>query len=676
MRLDTLGGSVKVRRGARAALTRPESRVVSDLVWSNSRDPAPQGLRPALRALESGHVCTLYETRQQCSRLLRTYLEIGIERGERCLCVISSGSRQSTGSMLHAASARIHQALERGDIELATLERAYLAGEVFLTERAVNFWRNAGERAAAEGFTGLRGAVQVDRPLRRPETLTRWMEYENRLTLELAARGDTMLCLYRRLAQPAEFVLDALRAHPIVAHRGTMGENAFHVPPDDYNASDRAKRAADRMLISIRNQCLRDTASYRERQQLRKNLDRRLTEVVDTVTASAGAVHALAADSIRHKREERKLRRSMEYLAASQRISGTGSWAWNPSSRQLFWSLEHFRIFGLDPARTKVTYHAFFQMVHPEERAHVAREFEAAVRTGRDFDGEYRIVRPDGSVRYIHSRAHALCAEPGELTEYVGTVADVTDQRQQERSLKSTTTGRARASHAATAEQLMGAIAHEVNQPLTALITNAGAALRWLAGFRPRLDKARQALLQIVDDGNRASNVIARIRALLGRAEVERNPLRLNGVIQEVIATTRPELRRHGITLRTKLEKHLPPVMGDRTQIQQLVLNLIMNAIEAMDSVDTRSRLLLIETLADVEGVSVCVDDSGLGLDEEVSKHIFEPFYTTKKDGMGIGLAISRAIVEAHGGRLWAERKRVPGAIFKFRLPFEEGGPG
>jgi PAS domain S-box-containing protein len=578
--------------------------------------------------------------------------------------------------MMRAASARIGQAIERGDVELTTLERAYLAGEVFLTERALNFWRNAGEQAAAEGFTGLRAVVQIDRPLRRPETLMRWMEYENCLTQELAARGNTMLCLYSRLAQPAEFVLDALRAHPIVAHRGAIGANTFHVLPEEYNASDRAKRAADRMLASIRSQCLRATASYGQPQHLQNKLDRRLTEVLNTVTASAGAVQTLAADSIRHEREEHQLRRSMEYLTASQRITQTGSWAWNPSSGQLFWSLEHFRIFGLDPALTKITYDAFFQMVHPEERAHLAREFEAAVRAGRDFDGEYRIVRPDGSVRHIHSRAHALCGESAELTEYVGTVVDITDQRQQEKkSLESVTTGFVRASHAATAGQLMGAIAHEVNQPLTALVTNAGAALRWLACVRPRLDKTRQALLQIVDDGNRASNVIARIRALLGRAEVERKRLGVNAVIQEVLASTRPELRRNGVTLRTKLEKHLPPVLGDRTQIQQVVLNLIMNAIEAMGSVGTRPRVLLIETLADVAGVSVCVDDSGAGLDEQVLKHMFEPFYTTKVHGMGIGLAISRSIIEGHGGRLWAERKPVQGAIFKFSLPFEEMGP-
>lgn len=168
--------------------------------------------------------------------------------------------------------------------------------------------------------------------------------------------------------------------------------------------------------------------------------------------------------------------------------------------------------------------------------------------------------------------------------------------------------------------------------------------------------------------------MIARIRASLRRAEVKRIPLSLNAVVQDVIASMRPELRRQGVTLRTRLETHLPPVLGDRTQLQQVVLNLVMNAIEAKDAVGDLPRQLLIHTLADVGGVSVCVDDSGLGLDEQVLRHMFEPFYTTKIHGMGVGLAISRSIIEAHGGCLWAERKPARGAIFKFRLPFEPRG--
>lgn len=383
---------------------------------------------------------------------------------------------------MRAGSACIHDAMERGDIELTTLERVYLADEVFLTDRALNFWRKAEEQAGAEGFTGVRAVVQLDRQLRCPKTLGRWMEYENYLTRELEARGNTMLCLYSRSAQPAPFVLDALLAHPIVAHRGAICDNTCHVPPDEYKASDRAKRAADRVLAGSRRQCLRDNASSWDSLQRRNSLDQRLSELLSSVETSAGAMQTLAAESNRKKRDEYYLRMSVEYLAASQRITHTGSWAWNPLSRQLFWSGEHFRIFGLDPACKRITYRDFLKMVHPQERSHVAREFEAAVSSRRDFDAEYRIVRADGSVRHIHSRASALCGEYPEVTEYVGTVVDITDQAlRQKGSRGRTMSGIAKESHGTMVRQLMGVIAHEVNQPLTALVTNAAAALRWMA---------------------------------------------------------------------------------------------------------------------------------------------------------------------------------------------------
>lgn len=330
-------------------------------------------------------------------------------------------------------------------------------------------------------------------------------------------------------------------------------------------------------------------------------------------------------------------------------------------------------MFGLDPVLTKITCDGFFRMIHPDDRVDLVREFEGAVQVEREFDAEYRIVRPDGSTRYIHGHGQALCVAFGETTQYAGTVADITDQKQQERrSFESMTAGFAPGSSAATMEQLMAVVAHEVNQPLTAVITNAGAALHWLAGVRPRPDRIRRVLLQIAADGNRASEVIARIRVLSGRAEVGRHPLSLNAVIEVVIASTSPAMRSHGVVLRTRLEKCLPPVQGDRIQMQQVVLNLVMNAIEAMTAVDTRSRSLLIETVSDVEGVSVCVDDSGPGVDERMLEKVFEPFVTTKVHGMGIGLAITRSIVEGHGGRLWAERKPTQGAKFTFRVPFAE----
>lgn len=227
----------------------------------------------------------------------------------------------------------------------------------------------------------------------------------------------------------------------------------------------------------------------------------------------------------------------------------------------------------------------------------------------------------------------------------------------------------ARASRAITLGQLMATIAHEVNQPLAALVANAGAGLRWLRGTPPRIDNARQALMRIVRDGNRASDVIARIRTLVGKDTVERKPLNLNLIVQEVIVLVRTELRRNDITVRTDLNEKLPSMQGDRIQMQQVLLNLIVNAIESMGSIRRRPRVLAIRTAADSGGVIVSIKDRGIGVGEPALERVFEPFYTTKPHGMGIGLAISRSIIEAHGGRIWAVRNNDSGTTFRFRLP-------
>jgi C4-dicarboxylate-specific signal transduction histidine kinase len=315
-------------------------------------------------------------------------------------------------------------------------------------------------------------------------------------------------------------------------------------------------------------------------------------------------------------------------------------------------------------------------MIYPEERATVEREFQAAVRAGRDFDCEYRIVRQDGSLRHIHSRAYPVFGQSGELTEYVGSVADITERRHGEDSLGSMQADLARASRAITIRQLMATIAHEVNQPLAALVANAGAARRWLEGDPPRIDKTRQSLARIVRDGNRASDVISRIRALVGSGDAERNPLNLNSVVQEVIALVRTELRRHNVSVRTDLDGNLPSIPCDRVQMQQVLINLVVNAIESMSAVETRSRLLAITTVSGVAGVLVCIADRGVGLDEQDLERVFEPFYTTKPHGMGIGLAISRAIIEAHGGRLWATPNKASGTTFRLQLPFNGANAG
>jgi PAS domain S-box-containing protein len=400
-----------------------------------------------------------------------------------------------------------------------------------------------------------------------------------------------------------------------------------------------------------------------------RNVSRRLGELLQNMKDCARSMRTLAAQLREHKQQQEQVRREMDYFALGQKITRTGSWAWNVSSGELFWSREHFRLFGLPPENTQISYRTFLRMVHAEEQEQVDRAFRAAVQAGRDFDTEYRIVRRDGLVRLIHSRACPVFGESGELTEYVGTVADITERRRGEDSLGSMQADLARASRAITVRQLMATIAHEVNQPLTGLLANAGAARRWLAADPPRIDKTRQALARIVRDGNRASDVIARIRSLVGSTAVERNPLSLNSLVQEVIVLVRTELRRNNITVRTHLDGDLPPVHCDRVQMQQVLLNLFVNAIEAMSSIEKRSRLLAIRTLANVTGALVCVEDNGIGLDEQDLERVFEPFYTTKPRGMGIGLAISRTIIEAHGGRLWAEPNAALGTTFHFQLP-------
>ena len=232
--------------------------------------------------------------------------------------------------------------------------------------------------------------------------------------------------------------------------------------------------------------------------------------------------------------------------------------------------------------------------------------------------------------------------------------------------------------------EMTASITHEINQPLAGMVTNANASLRWLAGETPNLAEARDALRRIVRDGNRASDVIARTRALFKKTSAAKEPVDTNEIIQEVLAVTKNELQRNRVSLRTEFTKDLPMETGDKIQLQQVILNLVINAIEAMHEVSEASRELCVssekvtDTSDEIEQeasslpkarVLVVVGDSGPGLDSTQLQRVFETYYTTKSQGTGMGLAISRSIIEAHGGRLWAKRNTPRGALFKFTLP-------
>ena len=404
--------------------------------------------------------------------------------------------------------------------------------------------------------------------------------------------------------------------------------------------------------------------------------DGEVVEFVGTlvdVTEQYLASMALERENTERRRAEEELRRSEAFLAEGQRISRTGSWGWNVTTGEVSWSAEHFRIFGLDPDAATPSYAAFADRIHPEDRPGFDDMLEKAVREGSNFEWDFRIVTPDGSTKYLHSMGH-LTAYGAENTEFVGTIMDVTERRAAEEALRGALGDLERASRLNTMGQLTASIAHEINQPLAAIITNAEACLLWLEADRPDLEEARQAATRIVRNGHRAGDIIKSVRALTRKSTPEMISLGINDVIREVIVLIGAEFRRRGVRVDTSLSSDLVSVVGDRVQLQQVVLNLIMNGIEAMaHPMNGQPRLQISSTNDESGGVLVAIADSGPGLDLTRADRIFEAFFTTKPEGMGMGLSICRSIIDAHGGRLWASPNLPNGAVFQFTLPAAAG---
>ncbi len=397
--------------------------------------------------------------------------------------------------------------------------------------------------------------------------------------------------------------------------------------------------------------------------------DGEVVEFVGTlvdVTEQHLARTALERENAKRRRAEDELRRSEAFLAEGQRISRTGSWAWNVTTGEVSWSAEHFRIFGLDPNVTTPSYSVFADGIHPEDRAAFEDILQRAVRDGSDFECDFRIVTPDRVTKYVHSLGHIAANGP----EFIGTVMDVTERRLGEEALRTALADLERASRLSTMGQLTASIAHEVNQPLAAIITNADACLLWLEADQPNIDEAREAATRIVRNGLRAADIIKSVRALTRKSTPEMVPLDINDVIREVIVLMGAEFRRHAVRIETSLASNLGSVLGDRVQLQQVVLNLMMNGIEAMaDPMNGQRQLQIRSANGESGSVLVAVADSGPGLDPAGADRLFEAFFTTKPEGMGMGLSICRSIVDAHGGRLWASPNLPHGAVFQFTLP-------
>jgi len=374
------------------------------------------------------------------------------------------------------------------------------------------------------------------------------------------------------------------------------------------------------------------------------------------------------------KLAEDALRRSETYLAEAQKLSHTGSWARNSATGETgYWSEECRRLMGYEPHDAPPSFDTYLQRVHPDDQARVRKIVETAGREKEDYQVDYRLIHPGGEIRDIHTIGHPVFSPSGDLVEYVGTVIDVTERKRAEEALRRAQAELTHVTRITTMGELTASIAHEVNQPLTAVVNNANASISLLPKGAPGLEEVREALAEIIDDATRASDVIARVRLLAKRTPVEKSFLDLRDVVQDVLALARYESAARNVTIRTDLSKDLPSVSGDRVQLQQVLLNLVINGMDAMNKVEESKRVLIIsghrETRDGRLETLVSVQDAGTGFQPEEMKRLFEAFYTTKPQGMGMGLAISRSIIEAHGGRLWAEPNHGPGATFFFSLP-------
>lgn len=367
---------------------------------------------------------------------------------------------------------------------------------------------------------------------------------------------------------------------------------------------------------------------------------------------------------------EERLARNEAFLAEGQHLSRTGSFSWCVNSGSITWSEQMYRIFEFEEG-TNVTLEEIGSRMHPEDLRIFNEMIERARAGVGDFEYEHRLLMPDGTVKHLHLIAHVRGDNPG---EYIGAVQDVTQRRLSEQALSKARSELANVARVTSLGVLTASIAHEVNQPLSGIITNASTCLRMLSADPPNVDGACETARRTIRDGNRASDVISRLRTLYSKKEPTLESIDLNDAAREVTAMSSTEIQRAGVSLRQDFAESLPLASADRVQIQQVILNLIRNATEAMSTVDDRARELIITTELQGQQVLLSVKDSGVGLAPEAADKIFEAFHSTKNDGMGIGLSVSRSIIEAHRGRLWATKNDGPGVTFSFTIPRRSEG--
>jgi PAS domain S-box-containing protein len=568
-----------------------------------------------------------------------------------------------------SSTATIGTPVEQLDLGTVIKASHAVSGEIVLEKLIQTLLVIAVEHAGAQ--RGLLILFRNDQP---------WIEAQ-----AMIDRGRVEVTMQQTAATPSELPESVLhyviRTRESVVLDDASGRNLYS--EDEYL---RQKRPRSLLCLPIVKQTKLAGALYLENNMTPRAFTSERVAVLELLASQAAIslenarLYAdLERENLERKRIEDELRRSEGLMAEGQRISRTGSWDWNIKTGKLVWSGEQRRIFGLLSDVGEVTFDDFAKMIHPGDRTSVLQTIDDAIRVRGSFDQRFRIVLADGSVTYVQESGRPVVQDSGEVDEYIGVIMDITEQkraeeelRRSEVNLRKVQSELAHVTRVTTMGELAASIAHEVNQPVAGVVLNGNACLRWLARLKEDsvyLAEAREALQRIIRDGNRAGEVIARIRTLFKKSETAKGPLDLNEAISEVIVLARSEMDKKRITRQLQLATDLPRVHGDRVQLQQVLLNLILNAIEAMNTVEGRPRELFVGTcVQEKTEVRVTVRDSGIGLDPESLEKVFAAFHTTKPGGLGMGLSISRSIVENHSGRLWATANDGPGTTFQFTL--------
>jgi PAS domain S-box-containing protein len=379
---------------------------------------------------------------------------------------------------------------------------------------------------------------------------------------------------------------------------------------------------------------------------------------------------AFVLDLSGQKRAERALRHSEALLTESQRLSLTGSFSWKVATDEITWSEQLYRIYELEIG-VPVTFELIRTRVHPEDLTLYEKMVEQARNGSNDFEWQYRLMMPDHSIKYVHAVVHATRDKDGQL-EYIAAIQDVTARRLSEEALDKARSELARVCRLTTVGELAASIAHEIKQPIAAAHMNAKTCLRWLGREQPDIGEAREAASRIIGDVTRASDIIGRIRVLFKKEEPQRELVDINEVIREMISLLHSEPARHGISIHTELAPELSKVWADRVQLQQVLMNLMLNGIDAIHEAKVAGDLTIKSRRNPENQILISISDTGIGLPPAAVDSVFNPFFTTKPQGTGLGLSISRSIIESYGGRLWATANPDRGTTFQFALPLVE----